>query len=145
MKLENAREKLFFQNKEIDGLFNFLSTVELSGDDKKAVQMSIILLMNHPDFKNKRKRILNVIFADNDSVNLSFSENQIGSQANYAMFRYEKWTRLSELQKIICLVEEYVHHFWDTDDEIEVSKIVCQIVPGITFDPENGNYIFLNS
>jgi hypothetical protein len=144
LKLENIREKLIFNDEEIDSLFNILSTVNLNDSEKKIIEKSINLLINHPSFNTKRKRILNVIFNKGITVSLTFS-NQIASQANYALFHYDKWSQYNDFQKLICLLEEFVHHFWDTDDEIFVSSIVCEILPGITFDPNNGNYIPLNS
>jgi hypothetical protein len=73
---------------------------------------------------------------------MSNYETQIGNWMNIITINHDHFTGLSQLKKIVVIVEEFVHHFWDTMDEILVSKIVCECVPGVDYNRENGNYIF---
>lgn len=120
-----------------------LTNVELTDDDKLCLHLATIHLADHRDmFKNRNNR-LDIIFAKDGQVAWEFQKETIGKNLNLAIVNYDKFINLEQIKKIVVLVEEMVHHFWDTKDEILVSKIVSECVPNVDYNRENGNYIFL--
>jgi len=122
-------------------LINFYTTVQLNDKEKDIFTKSTILLANHPDFKSLRKRPVSIIFSGESNIKLAFPDEVIGTQGSYIFIDYQKWTRLQSGKKLICLLEEFVHHFWDTTDEIKTSEIVCQFIDGLDYDRKTGAYI----
>jgi hypothetical protein len=127
---------------DLKELIGFKTTVDLTQDEIDLFGYVTGLIAEHPDFKKLRKRSVAIIFSDKETVSMTFPEGTIGSQGSHIMMNYSKWTKLDEPRKIICLVEEFVHHFWDTADEIEVSKNVSGFFDWLDYDRTNGNYIF---
>jgi len=142
MILENVKLNTQYNcHVELMNLIDFKNSVELTDSDKKIFCDATLLLAEHKEFADLKKRVVIFIFADK-SFTLTFNENQYGSQGNYAAINYPKWVQLDTKTKLICITEELVHHFWNISDEIETSRIVCEIVPNLSYDKSTGNYIF---
>lgn len=130
-------------HEDVMPLLNYMATVELTEEEKYLFGDATTKLANHPQFPNLRKRILTVIFTNSGRFTLTFPPNQIGAQGNFAAFNYSIWTNYNNRQKLICVLEEFVHHFWDETDEIETSKIVCEFFSDLDYNRETGHYINL--
>ncbi|OME41434.1 hypothetical protein [Paenibacillus odorifer] len=120
----------------------FKTNMVLSDDDLMAYLMATTYLSDHPEMFKKRTMPVNIIFAGEGTLTLNLEENHYGNRLNLITINHDKFTLLNQLQKIVVIVEELVHHFWDENDEIEVSRIVCECVPDVDYNRENGNYIF---
>ena len=101
---------------------------------------SIDLVLKSPGFTERKVNKLTVFITNSNSININYTnQNQYGSQFNAAVILYSRMAKLSDLQKLICCVEEFVHHFWSERDEVETSKIVCTLIPELTCN-EKGEY-----
>lgn len=134
-------QKFIYDNR-LKGYFDFQTNVKLSDDDLIAFHMATTYLTDHPEMFKMRTTPVSIIFVKDGALTLDFKENDLGNRMNLIIINHDKFTLLSQIKKIVIIVEEFVHHFWDESDEILVSKIVCECVPGVDYSRENGNYIF---
>lgn len=141
MKLNNAKIGARYQvDKKIISLIHFMSNVELKADEQEIFGYASSLIANHSEFNKLRKRSVTVIFSKSNTVSLSFPDGTIGSQGSTIFINYSRWSGLDETRKLICLLEEFVHHFWDEQNEIETSRIVCSFFNGLDYDKSTGQY-----
>ncbi|MGF9603567.1 hypothetical protein ABEW95_17405 [Bacillus subtilis] len=133
----------YMAHKDVMPFLDYKATVELTEEEQYLFAEATFKLAVHPNFPNLKKRILTVIFTNSGDITLAFPPNQIGSQGNYAAFNYSIWNKCDSRQKLICILEEFVHHFWNESDEIETSKIVCEFFSDLDYNRETGHYIYL--
>lgn len=144
MKLLNHYEGTinFRSHVNVINLLDVHSTVDLTDEDKEVHLHATIAMGDHKDFLNQRKRTLCVLYTDSDIVSLEFNDNEIATQASYTFIKLHRIRQLPYIKRVVCVLEELVHHFWDTGDEIEVSRIVCEMLSEVGYDKTTGNYIF---
>jgi hypothetical protein len=133
----------FLRDERLINHIGLFATVDLTKEDIETIYFATTYLANHPDFFNKRSIRLDYLIVGNGKVEMVFDGDIIGQQLNLAVINYDKYTTYPQTQKLVILIEEAVHHFWDSKDEIFVSKIVCEILPNLDYNRENGNYIYL--
>lgn len=121
--------------------FQLFTNAELENEFIRLLETSINLTMESTDFNKNNNPILTVFISQTASFKISYRDNpqQYGSQFNAVVLLYNRMKTLNDMQKLICIVEEFVHYFWLEHDEIKTSRIVCSIIPGLTCD-ENGIY-----
>jgi hypothetical protein len=118
------------------------TTVQLSESEMNILYLSTKFIANHKNFKILRKRPVSLLITHTGSVTLTFPNKEVfGNQGSHIFINYASWKNLDDGYKLICLTEELVHHFWDTPNEAEVSKVVSELIPGIGFDPLTGKYL----
>lgn len=144
MILRDARIINYRINPKLIGKIQMVSNVDLNHEDLEILLEVSNLLDSHPDFKNQRTRLLILIFVGSGSVTLDFDTNplQIGSQASYAFINVDEYRKYNYIRRVVVVLEEMVHHFWDESDEIEASRIVCEMLENVDYDTVTGNYIF---
>lgn len=142
MILKNASYEMSLE-KEFEPYFQILSTKHLTLTDKERVRFAIKSTVAHPEFNHdsNRKKLL-VIISDKKNITLGFPSGAQGHQGNFAFLKYSAFTEYSEMGTLVVLTEEFVHYFWDSDDEEFVKSKVCEILPYISLDPSKTKYIF---
>lgn len=130
---------------EIKDFFTLVTTVKFTKRELDLIGNAMLITTQHPDFPNLRKRKLSVIFIDSDILSLKMDKDSLGEQGNIAVINHVLFRTKDEFSKVIIVVEEIVHHFWDTNDEPFVKGIVLEIIkdlcPGVTYDFKNMLYL----
>ncbi|WP_059103509.1 hypothetical protein [Shouchella shacheensis] len=122
-----------------DEYFHLHADVEPDSTYMEVVLTAMALVAEHPDFPNKRRRKLVTFLTNESKLTLTYDNpEQYGVQFNVAIILCGHMEQLSEPQMLITVVEKFVHHFWDVDDEIETAKLVASIIPGIRANEEGG-------
>ncbi|MBM6602205.1 hypothetical protein [Priestia megaterium] len=127
-------------NETLQPYIQCLSTANLTDEEKNIFTEATNLIVKSEELENLRRKRLIFIFSATADMHLTFNSGQYGSHFCLASIIYSHWTNFSNKEKLICIVEELVHHFWDEDDELEVSRIVCTLIDELDYNPETGAY-----
>ncbi|NNV08762.1 hypothetical protein ETC03_21535 [Geobacillus sp. MMMUD3] len=120
--------------------FQLLANFDLDNDFLSLIHQAMDLIIEKLNTHDRGYRLLVVFVTRTNSITIQYLDNnQYGSQFNVAVLLYQNMKHLNDKYKLVCIVEEFVHHFYSVTDEVETSKIVCSLIPGVTCD-QNGVY-----
>lgn len=122
--------------------FQLLADFNLDDSFLLLIHQAMDLIIEKLDTYDRRHRQLVVFVTRANSITIQYPDNnQYGSQFNAAVLLYKNMEHLDDKYKLICIVEEFVHHFYSVSDEVETSQIVCSLIPGVTCDSSGVYYL----
>ncbi|USK48853.1 hypothetical protein LIT38_20300 [Bacillus sp. CMF12] len=140
MEADNFKELLLSspENKYFQLVANFQADPRFINIFARAIDAVI----SSPGFKERKCNKLIVFITNTDMITIRYkNRNQFGSQFNAAVILYDHMKSLSETHQLICVVEEFVHHFWNESDEVETSRIVSSLIPGVSCNAKGEYFI----
>ncbi|WJQ02908.1 hypothetical protein QT236_14615 [Geobacillus stearothermophilus] len=122
--------------------FQLLANFDLDNDFLSLIHQAMDLIIEKLNTHDRGYRLLVVFVTRTNSITIQYLDNnQYGSQFNAAVLLYKNMEHLNDKYKLICIVEEFVHHFYSVSDEVETSQIVCSLIPGVTCDSSGVYYL----
>ncbi|PEM49102.1 hypothetical protein [Bacillus wiedmannii] len=119
-------------DKRIEDKLFLLTTIPIEDDIKRLLTMGFwgtAEQLENDGLLNDLTK-LNCIVTPYGEVSLKMDDEQDGCHMSIAIYPVQKWkdSKRTELQMLTCIVEELCHHYWNIEDEVEVSYKVLDVI-----------------
>lgn len=112
------------------------TTITLEENIKDLFFKSAYLVATQLGKENKLKDLRKVrcIFSGDNKITFSIGENCAGEKNVFITYPIKKWDEqaYNNLNILTIFTEEFCHHFWNIDDEVEVKQKVLEVLQNET-------------